>query len=267
LNLLFDCANIKYYFIITVSLSLFYFFYATLLVLNTGIYIRGKKTADLPANPPCVITHLLCAHYVSINPALLSCYFFCTFTLFVIKHVYTLNCMSVNKVILVGNVGKDPEVRYLEKGVAVARFPLATSETYKGKDGERVTATEWHNIVLWRGLAETVEKYVRKGSQLYIEGRIRNRSYDDKEGNKKYLTEIVADQMQMLGKRSDSQGDENIERKQAASGQTGESQQYGRPAPANTGNNKTESPREPLGNASDDPFNQSGAQTDDDLPF
>jgi single-strand DNA-binding protein len=112
--------------------------------------------------------------------------------------------MSVNKVILVGNVGKDPEVRYLEKGVAVAKFPLATSETYKGKDGEKVTATEWHNVVLWRGLAETVEKYVKKGSQLYIEGKIRTRSYDDKDGNKRYVTEIVADLMQMLGKKSDS---------------------------------------------------------------
>ncbi|MDX8341040.1 single-stranded DNA-binding protein [Draconibacterium sp. IB214405] len=114
--------------------------------------------------------------------------------------------MSVNKVILVGNVGKDPEVRHLDTGVAVANFPLATSESYTAKSGERVTTTEWHNIVLWRGLAEVAEKYVTKGRQLYIEGRIRTRSYDDKDGNKRYVTEIYGDQMQMLGNRGDNQG-------------------------------------------------------------
>lgn len=113
--------------------------------------------------------------------------------------------MSVNKVILVGNVGKDPEVRHLDTGVAVANFPLATSESYTAKSGERVTTTEWHNIVLWRGLAEVAEKYVTKGRQLYIEGRIRTRSYDDKDGNKRYITEIYGDQMQMLGTKGDNQ--------------------------------------------------------------
>jgi single-strand DNA-binding protein len=112
--------------------------------------------------------------------------------------------MSVNKVILVGNVGKDPDVRHLEGGTSVASFPLATSETYKNKSGEKVTTTEWHNIVVWRGLAEVAEKYVKKGSQLYIDGRIRTRSYDDKEGNKRYFTEIFADTLRMLGKKSDS---------------------------------------------------------------
>jgi len=111
--------------------------------------------------------------------------------------------MSINKVILVGNVGKDPEVRYLDSGVTVANFPFATSETYKNKNGEKVTTTEWHNIVIWRGLAEIVEKYVKKGSQLYLEGKIRTRSWDDRDGNKRYTTEIVADTMQMLGRRSD----------------------------------------------------------------
>ncbi|MFW5644983.1 MAG: single-stranded DNA-binding protein [Bacteroidota bacterium] len=111
--------------------------------------------------------------------------------------------MSVNKVILVGNVGKDPETRYLEGGTVVSRFPFATSEVYKNRAGEKITNTEWHNIVAWRGLAEIMEKYVTKGSQLYIEGRIRNRSYTDKEGNTRYTTEIVADNIQMLGKRSD----------------------------------------------------------------
>lgn len=108
--------------------------------------------------------------------------------------------MSVNKVILVGNVGKDPETRHLDKGVTVTRFSLATTETYTSKTGEKISNTEWHNIVAWRGLAETIEKYVKKGSQLYIEGRLRTTSYE-KEGVKHYTTEILADTMQMLGKR------------------------------------------------------------------
>jgi single-strand DNA-binding protein len=111
----------------------------------------------------------------------------------------------VNKVILVGNVGKDPEVRYLEGNVAVAKFPLATSETYRNKEGERVTQTEWHNVVLWRGLAKVAEDYVKKGQALYIEGKIRSRKYDDKEGNTRYITEIVADNMQMLGRKAGSE--------------------------------------------------------------
>jgi single-strand DNA-binding protein len=105
---------------------------------------------------------------------------------------------GINKVILVGNVGKDPEIRHLEGGIAVAKFPLATSEIYKTKDGQRVDQTEWHNIVMWRGLAESAEKYLRKGALVYVEGKIRTRSWDDKEGNKKYTTEIVADTMTML---------------------------------------------------------------------
>jgi single-strand DNA-binding protein len=111
--------------------------------------------------------------------------------------------MSVNKVILVGNVGQDPEVRYLDNNTPVCNIRLATSETYKNKNGERVTSTEWHNVVLWRGLAEVADKYVKKGSQLYIEGKLRTRSWDDKDNNKRYTTEIVADVMQMLGRRAD----------------------------------------------------------------
>jgi single-strand DNA-binding protein len=112
--------------------------------------------------------------------------------------------MSVNKVILVGHVGSDPEVRYLESNTPVCNIRLATSEVYKNKNGERVTNTEWHTVVLWRGLAEVAEKYVKKGTQLYIEGKIRTRSWDDKDGNKRYTTEIVADVLQLLGKREDS---------------------------------------------------------------
>ncbi len=113
--------------------------------------------------------------------------------------------MGINKVILVGNVGKDPEVRHLDSGVAVTTFPLATSESYKNKEGQRVTNTEWHNIVLWRGLAEVAEKYVKKGNPLYIEGKIRTRSWDDKDGNKRYTTEIIADNMQMLGSKQSNE--------------------------------------------------------------
>lgn len=109
--------------------------------------------------------------------------------------------MSVNKVILVGNVGKDPEIRHLDSGVAVASFSLATSESYNAKNGERVTTTEWHNIVLWRGLAEVVEKYVKKGSRLYLEGKITSRQYE-KDGQTKYFTEIVANNMVMLDSRN-----------------------------------------------------------------
>lgn len=112
--------------------------------------------------------------------------------------------MSVNKVILIGNVGKDPEIRHLDSGVAVANFPLATSESYTAKNGDRVSTTEWHNVVLWRGLADVAEKYVKKGMQLYIEGRIRSRSYDDKDGNKRYITEIYGDVMRMLTSKDSS---------------------------------------------------------------
>lgn len=112
--------------------------------------------------------------------------------------------MSVNKVILVGNVGKDPEVRYLEKNVAVANFTLATTERgYTMQNGTQVPdRTEWHNIVAWRGLAEIAEKYIRKGSQLYIEGKIQTRSWE-RDGVKRYTTEIYADNIQMLGRKTE----------------------------------------------------------------
>jgi len=109
--------------------------------------------------------------------------------------------MSINKVILVGNVGKDPVVRYFDKGVAKATFPLATSETYTNQQGETITSTEWHNIVIWRALAEVAEKTVKKGSQLYIVGKIKTRSYVDKDGVNKYITEILADTMLVLEKK------------------------------------------------------------------
>ena len=115
--------------------------------------------------------------------------------------------MSVNKVILIGNVGKDPDVRYLDSGVAVATFSLATTERgYTLQNGTQVPdRTEWHNIVLWRGLAQTAEKYVHKGDKLYIEGKIRSRSYDDQNGIKRSIVEIFADNMEMLTPRGTAQ--------------------------------------------------------------
>ncbi|MCF6365513.1 MAG: single-stranded DNA-binding protein [Bacteroidales bacterium] len=105
--------------------------------------------------------------------------------------------MSVNKVILIGNVGGDPEVKYIKEDVPVAKFSLATSDSYKNRDGEKVTNTEWHNIVVWRGLAKVVEKYVKKGSKLYIEGKLTHRKYE-KDGQTKYFTEILCKELTML---------------------------------------------------------------------
>ncbi len=159
--------------------------------------------------------------------------------------------MSVNKVILVGNLGKDPELRYTPSGAAVVNFSLATSERYKDKSGEMQEKTEWHNIVAWRQLAEICGKFLHKGKQVYIEGKITTRSYDDRDGNKRYITEIVADQMQMLGGRGDEGGGQrdsgNRQSGYSAPRQGGQSAQ--RPAPV------YEDVAEP-------PFNP-----DDDIPF
>jgi single-strand DNA-binding protein len=111
--------------------------------------------------------------------------------------------MAVNKVILVGNLGKDPDLRYTPSGAAVANFSIATTESYKDRDGNRQSKTEWHNIVAWRQLAEICGKYLHKGKQVYIEGKLQTRKWQDRDGNDRYTTEIVADQMQMLGKASD----------------------------------------------------------------
>ena len=107
---------------------------------------------------------------------------------------------GVNKAILVGRLGKDPEIKYTPSGTAIANFTMATSENYKDKDGQKQERTEWHKIVAFGKLAEICGEYLAKGKQVYIEGRIQTRSWDDKEGNKKYMTEIVANTMQMLGK-------------------------------------------------------------------
>jgi single-strand DNA-binding protein len=110
---------------------------------------------------------------------------------------------GVNRVMLIGNLGKDPDVQFLEGNIAVAKFPLATTETYKDRAGKLISQTEWHTVVLWRGLAELAQKYLHKGSLIYVEGRLRTRSWEDKEGNRKFATEVVGDNLIMLDKRAD----------------------------------------------------------------
>ena len=110
---------------------------------------------------------------------------------------------GVNRVVLIGNLGKDPDILYLEGNIPVSKFPLATTETYKDKNGKLISQTEWHNIVLWRGLAELAQKYLHKSSLVYIEGRLKTRYWEDRDHNKKVLTEIIADNLIMLDKRSD----------------------------------------------------------------
>lgn len=147
---------------------------------------------------------------------------------------------GINKVILVGHLGKDPEVRHLETGVSVASFPLATSETFN-RDGRKIEQTEWHNIVMWRGLADVASKFLQKGKLVYIEGKLRTRSFEDKEGHKKYTTEIVAENFTMLGRKSDFEN--------------------------NTGNGGTAG-NNPQGNRIDEqPVTYDHNSPDDDLPF
>lgn len=156
--------------------------------------------------------------------------------------------MAVNKVILVGNLGKDPELRYTPSGDAVATFTLATSEKFKGRDGQMQEKTEWHNIVAWRQLAEICGKFLHKGKQVYLEGKIQTRSYDDRDGNKRYITEIVADQMQMLGSKGEGEGRSS-----------GSYQQRG---PASESAATTTAPRTSQNYEEEPPFN-----ADDEIPF
>lgn len=116
---------------------------------------------------------------------------------------------GVNKVILLGNLGKDPEVRVFDSGTKKASFPLATSETYLDKNGQRQERVEWHNVIFWGKIAEVIEKYLKKGSQIYVEGRIATRSYDDKDGVKKYITEIEGQTMTMVGSKPAGSGENN----------------------------------------------------------
>ncbi len=111
---------------------------------------------------------------------------------------------GVNRVTLIGNLGKDPDMQYIDGNIGFAKFPLATTETYKDRFGKLVSQTEWHSVVLWRGLAELASKYLHKGSLVYVEGRLRTRTWEDKEGVKKFFTEVVGDNLIMLDKRSES---------------------------------------------------------------
>ncbi len=113
---------------------------------------------------------------------------------------------GVNRVMLIGNLGKDPDIQFLEGNIGVAKFPLATTETYKDRGGKTVSQTEWHTVVLWRGLAELAQKYLHKGSLIYIEGRLHTRTWEDREGNKKFATEVIGDNLIMLEKRSSEFG-------------------------------------------------------------
>ena len=154
---------------------------------------------------------------------------------------------SVNKVILVGNLGKDPEVKYTPQGTPVAKITLATNERYKDKDGNWQDRTEWHNVVLWQRLAEIAGEYLKKGGKVYIEGRLQTRSWDDKQtGQKKYMTEVVANDLVLLGGRSEGSGDFSggSSRGASAGGNNNFDQRTPEPEPAGTG---------PI--------------TDDDIPF
>lgn len=112
---------------------------------------------------------------------------------------------GINRVTLIGNLGKEPEVQYLEGNIAVAKFPLATTESFKDKEGKMISQTEWHTVVLWRGLAELAMKFLHKGSLVYIEGRLRTRNWEDKDKIRRYATEVVGDNMVMLDKRKDAE--------------------------------------------------------------
>ncbi len=142
--------------------------------------------------------------------------------------------MSVNKVILVGRLGKDPETRYMTNGEAVTNVTLATSENWKDKSGEKQEKTEWHNLVFYRRLAEVAGEYLKKGSQIFVEGKIQTRKWQDKEGKDRYTTEIIVNEMQMLGGKSSGGGSFEVVDKPAASAPGG-APEAGKPAPAKGG--------------------------------
>ena len=183
--------------------------------------------------------------------------------------------MSVNKVILVGNVGRDPEVRYLDGGqqgqqTKVATFTLATSERYKDRSGELRENTEWHNIVAWRQSADVCEKFVKKGTQLYIEGKLRTRSYNDASGVKKYTTEVVVDTLQLLGRRDgDAPAQGNYGQpsgyQQAQGGYQQNQQNYQQPAYQQAAKPAYQAPVQP---AAQQPIDINlDSSPSDDLPF
>ena len=160
----------------------------------------------------------------------------------------------VNKVILIGNVGQDPEVRYTgdaNNGAKVATVRLATTERYRDRNGNPQEHTEWHNVVVWRNQADVVEKYVKKGTQLYVEGRIRTRSWDDQNGNKRYTTDIVADTLQLLGRRPENNAQQGG---------------YQQPAPQQSYQQPAYAPQQPAQQPVA-PQNIADNGPEDDLPF
>ena len=160
----------------------------------------------------------------------------------------------INKVILIGNVGQDPEVRYTgdaNNGAKVATVRLATTERYRDRNGNPQEHTEWHNVVVWRNQADVVEKYVKKGTQLYVEGRIRTRSWDDQNGNKRYTTDIVADTLQLLGRRPENNAQQGG---------------YQQPAPQQSYQQPAYAPQQPVQHPVA-PQNIADNGPEDDLPF
>lgn len=167
--------------------------------------------------------------------------------------------MSLNKVLLIGNVGKDPEVRHLQGGASVATITLATSERFKDRNGESREVTEWHTVIAWRQLADLAENFIRKGSQIFVEGRIRSRSWDDQNGQKRYVTEIQADTIQLLGRRPDSAGS------QQGQGQSqGQQSRYNQPSYGGAPAAAPQQPQHTTPIVSSDELNDDGT---DDLPF
>lgn len=187
--------------------------------------------------------------------------------------------MSLNKVMLIGNVGKDPEIRYLDGGgqnnpnAKVANFTLATSERYRDRNGNPQERTEWHNIVAWRNSADIAEKYVKKGTQLYIEGKLRTRDWTDQSGNKRYTTEVYVDSMQLLGRKSDNPGASEGGQQYGSQTQYGRptpqysapsQQAYGQPQQAPASQQAYGQPQQPAGPM---PSQQATDEPSDDLPF
>lgn len=174
---------------------------------------------------------------------------------------------SVNKVILVGNLGRDPEVRYMPNGDAVANYSIATTETWKDKNGMRQEKTEWHNIVMYRRLAEIAGEYLKKGSSVYVEGRLQTRKWQDKNGQDRYTTEIICDQMQMLGGKNG--GTSNYD-STPSGGQQGNQGNYGRqtaPQQDDGGYTRDDSPPPPPVRRAPQQAAPRVEDMDDDIPF
>ena len=182
----------------------------------------------------------------------------------------------INKVILIGNVGQDPEIRYTgdaTNGAKVATIRLATTERFRDRSGNLQEHTEWHSVVVWRNTADVVEKYVKKGSQIYVEGRIRTRSWDDQNGNKRYATEIMADTLQLLGRKPEGQGGQGGYGAPQQGGYQAQSynqpQGYGQPAPQQAPAYQQPGPQQAYAPAAQPAPQQNVVESDpsDDLPF